>query len=239
MKLKLSIILLFIAGCVPIDPNAGQSFDGCQSSVECDDGIFCNGLETCNGQTGLCFAGNDPCPNTNCIESMDDCENSPSGIFTGNAFCDLTGSFNGDSSTESSTNQFTIIIDEFGNLINAGEVVESGQTWFTEIGDLVVAKTVINVTNTQNGLVIRFEVDIEFPCGGGNSCVWAFDGECDEPIFCSAGTDCADCGPFFLSGEGTTTLQNSNGVVNYIETWAAAQQSFIIINFSCNGELRQ
>ena len=34
-------------------------------------------------------------------------------------------------------------------------------------------------------------------CGGGshdNSCRYANDGECDEPNFCTTGTDCSDCG---------------------------------------------
>ena len=30
--------------------------------------------------------------------------------------------------------------------------------------------------------------------GGTNSCVWAYDGVCDETRFCAAGTDTADCG---------------------------------------------
>jgi hypothetical protein len=34
-------------------------------------------------------------------------------------------------------------------------------------------------------------------CGGAaadDSCIWAWDGFCDEPVFCTPGTDCSDCG---------------------------------------------
>ena len=33
--------------------------------------------------------------------------------------------------------------------------------------------------------------------GGNDSCTWAFDGFCDEPFLCDAGTDCTDCGTCF------------------------------------------
>lgn len=67
-----TVLLLYVAGCVPISPPVGQVFDGCQSDVECSDGIFCNGIETCSN--GSCIAGNDPCPDANCIESRKQCE---------------------------------------------------------------------------------------------------------------------------------------------------------------------
>ena len=44
----------------------------CTSDVECDDGIFCNGAETC--MDGTCRPGTDPCPaGTECIEDVDEC----------------------------------------------------------------------------------------------------------------------------------------------------------------------
>lgn len=44
----------------------------CTSDVECDDGIFCNGAETC--MDGTCRPGTDPCPaGTECIEEADEC----------------------------------------------------------------------------------------------------------------------------------------------------------------------
>ena len=46
---------------------------GCASDIECDDGMFCNGAETCIN--GTCRPGTDPCPaGTECIEETDECK---------------------------------------------------------------------------------------------------------------------------------------------------------------------
>jgi len=65
-----------------IDNNYDGNIDedcGCTSNEECSDGIYCNGVETCNA--GVCLAGSNPCPGQNvgpnckdsCDESSDDC----------------------------------------------------------------------------------------------------------------------------------------------------------------------
>ncbi len=43
----------------------------CQVNGDCDDGLFCNGAETCNA--GSCQAGSDPCPGEDCDEVGDVC----------------------------------------------------------------------------------------------------------------------------------------------------------------------
>ena len=44
----------------------------CEIDAQCDDGLFCNGAETC--VAGSCQAGSDPCPGESCNESSDTCE---------------------------------------------------------------------------------------------------------------------------------------------------------------------
>jgi len=44
---------------------------GCAIDADCDDGLFCNGAETCVG--GSCQAGTDPCPDQGCDEATDVC----------------------------------------------------------------------------------------------------------------------------------------------------------------------
>jgi hypothetical protein len=44
----------------------------CLSDADCDDGVFCNGAETCAG-TLACLPGSDPCPGALCNESSDMC----------------------------------------------------------------------------------------------------------------------------------------------------------------------
>jgi len=44
---------------------------GCQTNADCDDGLFCNGTETC--LSGACYAGTPPCSGSLCNESSDAC----------------------------------------------------------------------------------------------------------------------------------------------------------------------
>ncbi len=57
------------SACDTVQPGAAP----CSVDADCDDGVFCNGAETCSG--GTCQAGSDPCPPTwTCNETSDICE---------------------------------------------------------------------------------------------------------------------------------------------------------------------
>jgi endonuclease I len=59
----------------PGQPNTGQVFDGCSGCVDnedCDDGLFCNGAETCDAAAG-CLGGASPCPGQLCNEGLNAC----------------------------------------------------------------------------------------------------------------------------------------------------------------------
>jgi len=43
----------------------------CQTNADCDDGLFCNGAETC--VAGSCQAGGNPCPGQGCDEATNTC----------------------------------------------------------------------------------------------------------------------------------------------------------------------
>ena len=45
----------------------------CRSAADCDDGVFCNGSETCNRTSGLCQPGAAPCSDLICVETEDVC----------------------------------------------------------------------------------------------------------------------------------------------------------------------
>jgi endonuclease I len=77
-------------------PNNGQSFDGCggcTSGPQCDDGLFCNGVETC--VAGACQAGTlvdcddgVACTIDSCNEATDSCDNLPNDAACDDgAFC--------------------------------------------------------------------------------------------------------------------------------------------------------
>lgn len=45
----------------------------CNSDVECDDGLYCNGVETCDPVDRTCAVGGDPCPGRSCAENTASC----------------------------------------------------------------------------------------------------------------------------------------------------------------------
>ena len=88
------------SACDTVQPAAGPA---CSVNGDCDDGLFCNGAETCSG--GQCFSGSDPCSTGQvCNETTDTCETPPActhsadftsgtdGWTNGNDSC-TTGSF--------------------------------------------------------------------------------------------------------------------------------------------------
>ena len=59
-----AVLLFSSAGCPPIQE--------CTVNADCDDGVFCNGVETC--VNGRCQAGTDPCAEgETCDEENDEC----------------------------------------------------------------------------------------------------------------------------------------------------------------------
>ena len=63
---------------------------GCTSDAQCDNGLFCDGTETCNLGTGVCQSGTAPscgdgvgCTVDSCNEGTDSCDNVPT-----NSLCD-------------------------------------------------------------------------------------------------------------------------------------------------------
>lgn len=84
-------LIFVVAGC----PNGGPACD-CTQDADCDDGLYCNGQETCDGCN--CQAGTDPCaadetcdeegdtcaPPAGACETNDDCEE---GEFCANGVC--------------------------------------------------------------------------------------------------------------------------------------------------------
>lgn len=62
----------------------GQGLPECESDEQCDDGLWCNGAETCDTGTGTCLPGMPPdcddgvfCTDDYCDEAVDDCVYSP------------------------------------------------------------------------------------------------------------------------------------------------------------------
>ncbi len=62
-------------GVACTDDSCNDETDTCDNvpnDANCDNGLFCDGQETCDFQLG-CQAGSDPCPGMTCIEDTDQC----------------------------------------------------------------------------------------------------------------------------------------------------------------------
>jgi hypothetical protein len=54
----------------------GHCYGACASAGDCDDGVFCNGAETCVDND--CTAGDEPCDaGFDCVEDSETCEEAP------------------------------------------------------------------------------------------------------------------------------------------------------------------
>ena len=69
----LLLLLSFLLACD--DPKSAPGADGgadeCSADADCDDGLFCDGVERC--VSGTCVPGATPCV-TSCDESADECD---------------------------------------------------------------------------------------------------------------------------------------------------------------------
>jgi hypothetical protein len=66
---------------------ASESAGGtCASHADCDDGLFCNGSETCGA--GACQAGTPPCSGADCNEAAGSCSITPAPQCSSNFACD-------------------------------------------------------------------------------------------------------------------------------------------------------
>jgi len=103
-------LLVGITGCQtkPTPPPPG-----CDADAFCDDGVFCNGAETCDVESGDCVDGTPPCEERLCVEEddmclecLEDADCTDDGNFcTGDPVCneDNTCGFTGDPCEEGET----------------------------------------------------------------------------------------------------------------------------------------
>jgi len=85
------------SGSTPICDEALDICEVCRSNADCDDGLFCTGIDSCNLASGACINSGYPCGGTTpiCDEALDICDECTSnmdcddGLFcTGVETCD-------------------------------------------------------------------------------------------------------------------------------------------------------
>jgi len=189
-------------------PNNNQTLDGCGGctvDADCDDGLYCNGAETCDA--GTCLAGMAPicddgvgCTDDLCNESTDSCDNVANDTNCDNGlYCDgmepcdpvldcLAGTAvncsDGVACTDDSCNEST---DACDNVANDGSC-DDGDPCTIDTCDLVVGCTNVPVDCDDGNACTTDTCD-----PGTGSCVNDPIVPCCGDTFCDAGEDQCDC----------------------------------------------
>ncbi len=88
----------------------------CNSNGDCDDGLYCNGTETCDTNSFTCTAGTDPCAtNQTCDETTDTCSDIAGSTFTLTTGTDTGSAFTG--TTNADTYDGQLYLTSGGNFI--------------------------------------------------------------------------------------------------------------------------
>ena len=132
-----------------------QTGTTCVDATDCDDGVFCNGAETC-GANLLCAAGTNPCSATQtCNENLDRCEGGGT-TFTLTDEIDLVEGTAGDDTIVGTDTTYTT-----GDDINGGDGTGDrlNLTTVAAENDLVDMQNVENafIRNTFNGQAIDID----------------------------------------------------------------------------------
>ncbi len=216
------------AGSCCTEPD-GACVDPCLDNT-CDDGLFCNGAETCTadcdaaaGPTGLCVDGTRPCPpDESCREATDECE---SDLCLGNR-CDDGDPCNGQETCEAATGDCiggeALVCDD-GDACNGVETCDP-------IDGCVDGEAVVcdpgEICDSESGDCVE-DLCFENTCDDGDACngletcdadtgdcldgtaVECADGEvcnpdtgaCDPCTACTGDVDCPDDGLFCTGTE--------------------------------------
>jgi len=153
------------------------------------------------------------------------------GIYNGTVACTYTQLIGSVSTQDQTTEPRNVTVDESGMPLTNGQPVAVGATSAISYGEVSGAARVTNVTVSNNGVIVKFDVYITLPGRCLDTCQYAYDGECDDggsgavTNACPYGTDCSDCGqiPGELAGQVTRTFKHGAGnQVDFTESWVAS-----------------
>ena len=172
---------------------------GCTGNAQCDDGIYCNGAETCNVGTGICQPGtavvcNDgiTCTADSCNEATDSCDYIPNNAACNDgAYCNGIETCNPASGCVAGT---PVSCADDGSFCNGTESCNEGTDSCTSSGDPCTQPEVCN-EDTNNcaevGCTTNEECDDELYCTGIETCNTGT-GNCvaGTPVNCNDSVDC-------------------------------------------------
>jgi hypothetical protein len=209
-------ILAILAGLFFLSAPSVMAQEFCLSDDDCDDGLFCNGVETCDiGGTDLCITGTPPCDDwdectLDCDEDTDSCLADVCDISVLSCYTDPCLQFY--PCSESGCLQHCdadcdLLNDESDNCPNTPNALIAGTCTRGNIGQPCDPWTGDAQCDTEMGAGNGFcstDQEDTYPPGGngiGDAC------DCEADFDCSGGVDATDVGAF-LTDFGRSTFFN-------------------------------
>jgi len=176
---------LFCNGVETCDPDTGDTVDGpdpctagtqrceedtdecidlttCTVDADCDDGVFCNGEETCDltdPAAGVCAPGTDPClPDETCDEDANMCIAPAGGAFTLTTGTDAGEAFTGGSGDDVFTGALFLSGGNFFLTLNNADVLDGAAGTDTLSAQFNPAAATTTTPSMPNIEVFNFEV---------------------------------------------------------------------------------
>ena len=157
------------------------------------------------------------------------------GTYAGEFLCENTFTSEGFTTEEPNDFEESWTISASGLPLIEGSDARVGLVLDDDSGAFEVSLVVTEVTETSNGVTVHASAQVGL-CA--NTCVFRFDGECDELLNCDLGTDCADCGEAMMDVSSTNTFTvDGDGIqvvrsVSFVET-----NKLLVIDLQCEGIL--
>lgn len=195
------------------------NIEGCSADAECDDGLYCNGMESC--VDGICQNGipincgdSINCTDDSCNETSDSCDNIPN-----NSNCDDGIYCNGEETCDAANDCLAgtpVNCQDDGLFCNGSEVCDEGTDGCISTGNPCETGSVCNEDSDQceSSLCSNGVCDPGEDCSscasdcisgstGGTDCSDCFKGQCDGN--CNPrkdGPNCPDCASSYCCGDG-------------------------------------
>jgi len=166
---------------------------GCQNDGDCDDGLYCNGVETCNTGTGECQPGpGDPClPEEFCNETTDTCDE-----CMVNGDCDDGNACNGVETCAAGVCQpGTPLVCDDGNFCNGVETCDPMLGCVPGNDPCLPEEFCNETTDTCDECLVDGDCDDGDACNGAETCLAGVcqpgtPPVCDDGLFCNGLETC-------------------------------------------------
>jgi len=187
-------------------PTEGDAPCRCTADADCDDGLFCDGAETCSNDGG-CVAGTEPCDDGKFCNGQETCDEDNDICVDGSDPCDAMSEGCDETDDECISGCGNGIV-EAGEDCESGDCCDLGTCQFEVVGTECRASTgSCNTAEQCTGLSAACPADISI-----NTCTDS-DGCCPPGCSNNNDDDClADCGNGITEGNAGEECDDGNNV---------------------------